>query len=77
MYRLRDLKNGRFQLHVKNGPAYEGGLRSIAKQAAIVGLRLEEIELAVLELERTGHDYAEFGVFGRFMYTLKNERKAA
>lgn len=77
MYRLRDLKNGKFQIHVKDGEAYEGTLNMILRQCLKIGLDLNEVETAILELEFMGHDYAEFGVFGTFMYSMMDEEKAA
>lgn len=76
MYRLRDLKNGSYQIHVANGTAFEGSLKAIVKKCVELRLRLPEVQEAIIELHRLNHDYAEFGVFGTFMYTMQ-DRKAA
>jgi hypothetical protein len=76
MYRLRDLKNGRYQIHVNNGPAYEGSLTSIVRECTRLGLKFDQVEVAVLELNRLDDDYAEFGVFGHFMYTVRDAKVA-
>lgn len=77
MYRLRDLKNGKYQIHVNNGPAFEGTMKVIVKKCVELKLHLDEVEEAIVDLSRLGHDYAEFGVFGHYMYTLRDEKKAA
>ena len=72
MFRLRDLKNGLYQIHKKNGPAYEGTPKLIFKRAVQLGVVEEELTAAVTQLTYYGHDYADFGVYGRLMWTKKN-----
>lgn len=76
MFRIRDLKNGQYQVHVNEGPAFEGTLKPIMKKCLELGMRLEEVEMAIVELGANGDDIAEFGVRGYFMYTLKDEKVA-
>ena len=76
VYRLRDLKNGLFQIHVSDGPAYEGAQDVIIAAAINMGLDYDDLKFAVFELETTNHDYAEFGIFGRFIYTAKDKHVA-
>lgn len=76
MYRLRDLKNGLWQIHVSNGPAYEGTFSKIYRECVRLGLPHKEIEDAVVELRNNEDDYAEFGVFGTFMFTMRDKKAA-
>lgn len=77
MYRLRDLKNGQYQIHKNSGPAFEGDLASIFKKAVVMGIQPDEFEEAVIELEAKQHDYAEFGIFGCFLYSMADATKKA
>jgi len=74
-YRLRDLKNGHFQIHKSNGPAFEGPKHLIAFKAQEMGIEDGELYIAFDELNKTGDDYAEFGIFGKFMFTQKDSKK--
>ena len=76
MFRLRDLKNGVYQIHKKDGEAFEGTLKAIFRASVELGVRVPDFELAVNEMTKNGHDYAEFGIFGRFIYSA-TDRKAA
>lgn len=71
MYRLRDLKNGLFQIH---GPkaAFEGTPRSIFTQAVKMGVSINALTLAVNVMSRENHDYADFSNQGTFLHTKKN-----
>ena len=76
MYRLRDLKNGLFQIHSKrHNPAYEGTPRSVFATASKMGVPEQELATAVNQLQYTGHDYADFDDNGRFMYTKPGKPK--
>lgn len=72
MFRLRDLKNGLFQIHKKNGQAFEGTPRSIFSVAIKMGIEEKELAYAVNQLQASNHDYADFGVNGRFLFTKKD-----
>lgn len=76
MYRLRDLKNGLFQIHSqRHRQAFEGTPRSIFATAVKMGVDQRELVTAVNELQKSGHDYADFGIQGRFLFTRKNGEK--
>jgi hypothetical protein len=77
MYRLRDLKNGLYQIHVMDGAAFEGPVGPIFKKCVELGLRPAEVEEALCDLTRLNHDYAEFGVFRHYIFTAKDEKKKA
>lgn len=77
MYRLRDLKNGKYQIHAMDGAAYEGDVRPIFKKCIELGLNPAEVEEAILDMKRQNHDYAEFGVFKTYIFSAKNDKKAA
>lgn len=72
-YRLKDLKNGQYEIHSPKG-AFQGPLKDIYKKSLQLGVEERDLELAVLELNRLGHHSAEFGMAGRFMYTEAKKR---
>lgn len=72
MFRLRDLKNGLFQIHKKNGPAYEGTPRVLFTKAVQLGLPETELSTAVNQLNVYKDDYADFSGSGKLLYTKKN-----
>lgn len=74
MFRLRDLKNGMFQIHKKNGPAFEGTPFSIFKEAVKMGVVQKDLIFAVNELKVQNHDYADFNDYGRFRFTKRNQK---
>lgn len=74
-YRLRDLKNGLFQIHSTHYGAYEGTPGVIFNQAKRMGIHEEDLKVAVNELHNNHHDYAEFGMFGRFLFTAKDKSR--
>lgn len=76
MYRLRDLKNGLYQIHKRDGKAFEGNLEVIKLAAVGMGIKSQEFDIAVFELEYQDHDYAEFGIWGRFVFTQSDRRAA-
>lgn len=69
--RLRDLKNGTYQIHSKKHGAFEGPLNPIFWKAVNWGVSMKDLNYAVKELERSGHDYADFGILGGFLFTRK------
>lgn len=73
MFRLRDLKNGLYQIHKTNGPAYEGTPFSIFKEAVKLGVVQQELLIAVDFLKKNKHDYAEFNDYGRFIKSMPNK----
>ena len=72
MFRLRDLKNGLFQIHKSNGPAYEGTPRSIFDAAIKMGVIEKELVHAVNQLDLRSDDYADFRSDGHLMFTRRN-----
>lgn len=74
--RLRDLKNGLYQIHFYDGKAYEGNLAQISVQATRRGVDDQDLVTAILEMEETGDTYAEFGILGRFLYTASDKKAA-
>lgn len=73
-YRLRDLKNGRFQIHAMGGRAFEGTKLQIFKKAEEMGCEPTDLRFAVKELERLDHTYAEFGIYGHFLFTRRDSK---
>ena len=73
MYRIKDLKNGKFQIHSKMYGAFEGSKESIIRKALDWKLDFEDLFYA-FSCFLQGDDYADFGVFGRFITSHKIER---
>lgn len=73
MFRLRDLKNGLLQIHKSNGPAFEGTVKTVLTEAIKLGVDPYELDIAVNEMRRNAHDYADFTVSGKFMYSRRNK----
>jgi hypothetical protein len=71
-YRLRDLKNGLYQIHKKNGPAYEGTRWIVLTTAVKMGIREADLVQAVVALQKLNHDYADFTGYGELRYTRRN-----
>lgn len=73
MFRIRDLKNGLYQVHKKNGPAFEGTPNLLFKKAVEMGIQEKELVFAVLRLSNEGHDYADFDGTGRLKYLKRGK----
>ena len=76
-YRMRDLKNGSYQIHSTNDGAFEGTVTQIFAIGLQWGLNEEDMIQAVLEMEELGHDFAEFGTMGRLIFTGKDKKEYA
>lgn len=74
MFRLRDLKNGLYQIHKKGGPAYEGTPRTLFETAIKLGVQEQSLVLAVNHLQELNRDYADFSPNGALLYTRTNKR---
>jgi hypothetical protein len=73
MFRLRDLKNGLYQIHSeKHGKAYEGTPKLLFLTAVQLGIRQRDLVLAVRTLQKNNDDYAEFSDSGSLLYTKKD-----
>lgn len=73
MFRLKNLKNGFYEIHKSGGPAFQGTPKLIFEKAIELGVHREDLTHAVNELTVKNDDYAEFGMFGRFIFTSKNK----
>jgi len=76
-YRLRDLKNGKYQFHVKNGDAVEGTIFQVMGKAEMCGIRLADLHIAVVMLQQYNHDFADFSANGRILSYGRDERGTA
>lgn len=75
-FRIRDLKNGLYQVHTrKGGQAYEGTPRSLFAKAIELGIKEEHLAKAVVIMSEKNHDYADFSPTGYMMATKKNGDK--
>lgn len=77
MFRIRDLKNGLYQVHKKNGPAFEGELKQIAKKGKYMGINIDHMLMAIEKLCLNDHDYADFNDKGLLIYTQLDYKKKA
>lgn len=73
MFRIRDLKNGFYQVHKKDGQAFEGTPNLLFKKAIELGIQEKELIKAVNKLEETGHDFADFGIYGTLSFIGKGK----
>lgn len=76
-FRLRMLSNGLYQIHSHHGPAFEGPKLKIFMRAVRLGVRRADLRLAVKEMFKMGHDYADFGIGGGFLFTGKGSKSKA
>lgn len=77
MYRVRSLKNGTFQFHMQNGPAFVGSRLAITTTAVDFGVDADELEFALAEMVKLDHDYAEFGIYGTFLFSDYDKKLVA
>lgn len=77
-FRIRDLKNGLYQIHFYDGSvALEGGLEAMFRIILKKNIAWAELEEAVLEMNRNDDDYAEFGMLGTFLFSAKDSEQAS
>jgi hypothetical protein len=75
MFRLRDLKNGKYQIHsTTHHQAFEGTPKSIFATALKMGVKKTALFIAFNELHSRDHDYADFGTNGFLLRTGKDRR---
>lgn len=76
MFRLRDLKNGLYQIHSSmHRDGYEGVPRSIFPAATHMGVQTNALLVAVRELQATGKDYADFNQNGQLIELGKDPKR--
>ena len=75
--RVKNLKNGLYQIHFYTGFVYEGSLEKVSKIAFHHNIDRDEVHQAIFEMQEYGHTYAEFGIFGMLLYTAGNEKNAS
>lgn len=81
-YDLYEVTPNEWIMNVKNGPLYVGTFKKVVKHAVIkMGFSLVEIEVAVDEMLKKGHNAAHFGMSRGFISTFNkdfpNVRKAS
>lgn len=70
---LKDLKNGLYQIHSEYNGAFEGTISAIFKRIKKWGINENDFIYATRLLKETGDIYADFGIFGRFLYTYDTD----
>lgn len=73
MFRLRDLKNGLYQIHKTNGPAWEGIPQKVFEEAVKMGIQFPELQWAVRRLSMEHCDYADFNKDGKLKAIFRNK----
>lgn len=70
MYRLKFIPDRKvYQIHSRTSGAFEGNLWEIKQKACQMGLESREFDMAVHEMIKYGHSVAEFGIYGKFIFT--------
>lgn len=72
-YRFRVVSSNRYQVHQKGGAAFEGDATEIIKKALELGMSQKYLIVAVNELHKCEHEYADFDRAGTLMYTRKEK----
>lgn len=75
-FRLKMVDYDVFQIHSPKG-AFEGRRDAIFMKAESLGIKPEDLPVAVDEMMKKGHNVAEFGIGGGFMFTKKESLNAA
>lgn len=75
LFRLKMVDYDVFQIHSPKG-AFEGHKDVIFAKAESLGVQPQDLPLAVDEMMRKGHNVAEFGIGGGFIFTKKDVRAA-
>lgn len=65
---LYDIGNGNYRLVSKN-LTLEGNLKTVASVIMKHGTSLDELEFALLEMNKNNHIRANFGIFGGFVFS--------
>ena len=70
MYKIKYLPGKNIcQLHTTNYGAWEGSLEIVVNKVIEIGMRQEELSMAIEEMFNNQHNIAEFGVNGYFILT--------
>lgn len=76
MMKLYDLGNNLFKIETSNFGSRQGSLRDVV-QFAVFDLDIEwsDLELALEEMAKKGHDAADFGIFGGFVFSFSTKEQ--
>lgn len=75
--RIKEVFDGYWMIRNNRHGEYYGSLNHVVKVALNMGLQKDDLEYSISEMGRTGHNVAEFGMFGTFLYTHKEDNKAS
>ncbi len=74
MYDLRVTKDGVWMIQKHNGGALRGTLRQVMSYCQFyLGFDVKELDLALDEMIKQGHDGAHFGVMQGFIFTFDSK----
>jgi hypothetical protein len=74
MYRVKNLKNGLYQLHSKKYGAFEGTRENIIGKCLQMDLDAKDIAYVFRQFDENNKDMADFGVLGGLLYVLEMGR---
>jgi len=73
LYEVGDL----WFLHVKGGSVFSGTFYKVARHAiSVLGFKATEIEEAIGEMTKNGHNGAHFGMYKGFIFSFNKEFKS-
>ena len=76
-YDLYEITKDEWILHIKDGPMFVGTLKKVGVHAVTkMGFKLEQIEIAVNDMNQRGHNGAHFGMYKDFIFSFKKEFKS-
>lgn len=55
----------------QKGMSFTGNMKTVFKRLVERGIIFEEIEMGIIDLELNDLDIAEYGMFGRYMFSTK------
>jgi len=73
MYRFKySPKYQQYEIHSQDSGAFRGSLLQVMKKAIDIGVIYDELRVAMQEMNKLNHNSADFGIFGKFIFTNKD-----
>lgn len=72
-YDLYEVQTDSWVLSDRIGGYCTGTFKNVVKGAILMGFEMKEIEIAVEEMIKHGHDASHFGMYKGFIYTFQRE----
>lgn len=74
-YQLKEINNSIWSFSLGDKEYKRGDFKSIVSHMSKTGFSLEEIDDAIQEMCKHGHDVIHFGMFRTFLYTFDSKEK--